>query len=76
MEGADEVLVYVEHRAPVLEESAVVGRGEDGDQLSLAEELVALLDDLIERRVTWWERQMRSRSLALRNCESTSSPKM
>lgn len=47
LEGAQQTLIYAHHRAGVVELAAVVGRREEGHKLALAEELVAVLDDLV-----------------------------
>lgn len=47
LEGAQQALVHTHHCASVVELSAVVGRREQRDQLTLAKELVAVLDDLV-----------------------------
>ena len=47
LEGAHEVLVHSHHGPGVVELSAIVGRTKDGDELPLAEELVAVLNDLV-----------------------------
>mmetsp|Transcript_50943 Transcript_50943/g.134763 ORF Transcript_50943/g.134763 Transcript_50943/m.134763 type:complete len:310 (-) Transcript_50943:693-1622(-) len=46
-EGAHQALVHRHHRARVVKLAAVVGGGEDGDELPVGEELVAVLDDLV-----------------------------
>lgn len=47
LEGAQQALVDAHHGACVVELAAVVGRGEESHELALAEELVAILDDLV-----------------------------
>ena len=47
LERADEILVDGHHRSRVVEFSAVIRSGEYGDELSVAEELVAIFDDLV-----------------------------
>lgn len=47
LEGAQEALVHAHHRTSVVELAAVVWRREQGDQLTLAEELIAILHDLV-----------------------------
>jgi len=47
LEGAHEGLVDAHEGARVVELAAVVGGGEERDQLALGEELVAVLDDLV-----------------------------
>jgi hypothetical protein len=46
-EGAHEVRVHVHDGSVVVELAAVVGRGEDGDEAAVGEELVAVLDHLV-----------------------------
>ena len=46
LEGAHESLVHTHHAAGVVELAAVVGGGEEGDELPLREELVSVLDNL------------------------------
>ena len=46
LEGAHECLVHRHHPSGVVELPAVVGGGEEGDQLSLGEELISVLHDL------------------------------
>lgn len=47
LERAQEALVNAHHGARIVEFSAVVWRTEQGHQLTLAEEFVAILDDLM-----------------------------
>lgn len=47
LEGAHQSLVYTHHPPGVVKLSAVVGGGEQGDQLSLREKLVTILHDLM-----------------------------
>ena len=47
LEGAHEAVVDAHHRARIVELAAIVGCREDGDQLPLGKELVAVLDDLV-----------------------------
>jgi hypothetical protein len=47
LEGADQVLVHAHQGTGIVELSAVIGRREDGNQLSLREELVAFLHHLV-----------------------------
>jgi hypothetical protein len=49
LEGAHECLVDAHHGAGVLKLAAVVGRRENGHQLALGKELVALLDHLAKQ---------------------------
>ena len=46
LEGAHQSLVYTHHPPGVVELSAVVGSGEQRDQLSLGEKLITILHDL------------------------------
>lgn len=47
LEGAEQALVDTHHGASIVELAAVVGCAEQGDELALGEELVAVLDDLV-----------------------------
>uniref|UniRef100_A0A6B2LC98 Uncharacterized protein n=1 Tax=Arcella intermedia TaxID=1963864 RepID=A0A6B2LC98_9EUKA len=47
LKGAHKGFIDGHHGAGVVELPAVVGGGEDGDELALGEELVAVLDDLV-----------------------------
>ncbi len=51
LEGAHEGLVHRHHGARVVELAAVVGRGEQRHQLSLREELVAVLNHLRKKEI-------------------------
>jgi hypothetical protein len=50
LEGAHERVIDAHHRARVLKLAAVIGGAEDGHELALGEELVALLDHLLVAR--------------------------
>ena len=52
LEGAHQSLVYTHHPPGVVKLPAVVGGGEQGDQLSLREKLVTILHDL--RQINQW----------------------
>lgn len=47
LEGAEQALVDAHHGTRVVEFAAVVGSTEESDQLTLREELVPVLDDLM-----------------------------
>lgn len=47
LEGAKQALVNTHHCAGVVEFTAVVGRAEQGYELTLREELIAVLNDLM-----------------------------
>ena len=47
LERAEQALVHTHHRARVVEFTTVIGRREERDELTLGEELVAVLDDLM-----------------------------
>jgi ATP-dependent helicase YprA (DUF1998 family) len=47
LERAQQALVDTHHRTCVVELATVVRRGEEGDELAFAEELVAVFDDLV-----------------------------
>ena len=49
LEGAEQRLVHAHHRPGVVELAAIVGRGEERDQVSLREELVPVFNDLCMR---------------------------
>ena len=46
LEGAHQCLVYTHHAPGIVKLPAVVGGGEQGDQLPLGEKLVPILHDL------------------------------
>lgn len=47
LERAKQALVDAHHGTGIVKLAAVVGSGEEGDELALGEELVAVLDDLV-----------------------------
>lgn len=47
LEGTEQALVDAHHGASIVEFTAVVGGAEEGNQLSLGEELVSVLDYLV-----------------------------
>ena len=47
LERAQQTLIHTHHRPSVVELAAIIGRGEKRDELTLGEELVAVLDDLM-----------------------------
>ena len=51
LEGAHERFIDAHHAAGVVELAAVVGGGEEGDQLTLGEELVPVLNNLMRGRI-------------------------
>lgn len=47
LEGAEQTLVHAHHGTSIVELAAVVGGAEQRDELTLGEEFVAILDDLV-----------------------------
>ena len=47
LETAHQGFVHTHHSASVVKLSAIIGSGEDGDESSIAEKLVSILDDLM-----------------------------
>ena len=46
LEAAQQALIHAHHRARVVELATIIGCGEEGHEMPLGEELVAILDDL------------------------------
>ena len=47
LEGAEQAFVHAHHGTGIVELAAVIGGAEQGDELTLGEELVTILDDLM-----------------------------
>ena len=67
-------LIDIENGSPVLEHAAIIRGRKYCNQLLFPKKLITFLNNLNTLRRTWWDRQMRSKSLLLRNCVSTSTP--
>ena len=52
LERTEERFVHVHHGTCVVKLAAIVGRREDRDELTIREELITILDDLLKHRRT------------------------